>query len=101
MCLSKGPQRSDAGEAWTRGPSVSSQALYHWATALPICCQVIENVFKDNVKVTCTIRKKRYIKQNVFTLCHLYMTTAYSNETEPKQNQAFERVDILNATARL
>ena len=25
-------QRSDAGEAQTRGPSVSSQALYHWAT---------------------------------------------------------------------
>ena len=26
----------DAGEARTYGPSVSSQALYHWATALPI-----------------------------------------------------------------
>ena len=35
MCLGQGPQQSDAGEAWTRGPSVSSQALYHWATALP------------------------------------------------------------------
>ena len=35
MCLAQGPQRSDAGESWTRGPSVSSQALYHWATALP------------------------------------------------------------------
>ena len=35
MCLAQGPQRSDAGEAWTRGPSVSSQALYHWATAFP------------------------------------------------------------------
>ena len=34
MCLAQGPQRSDAGEAWTYGPSVSSQALYHWATAL-------------------------------------------------------------------
>ena len=33
MCLAQGPQRSDAGEARTRGPSVSSQALYHWATA--------------------------------------------------------------------
>ena len=28
MCLAQGPQRSDAGEARTRGPSVSSQALY-------------------------------------------------------------------------
>ena len=35
MCLAQGPQRSDAGEARTRGPSVSSQALYNWATALP------------------------------------------------------------------
>ena len=35
MCLAQGPQRSDAGEAQTRGLSVSSQALYHWATALP------------------------------------------------------------------
>ena len=35
MCLAQGPQCSDAGEARTRGPSVSSQALYHWATALP------------------------------------------------------------------
>ena len=35
MCLAQGPQRSEAGEARTRGPSVSSQALYHWATALP------------------------------------------------------------------
>ena len=35
MCLAEGPQRSDAGEARTRGPLVSSQALYHWATALP------------------------------------------------------------------
>ena len=35
MRLAQGPQRSDAGEARTRGPSVSSQALYmyHWATA--------------------------------------------------------------------
>ena len=36
MCRAQGPQRSDAGEARTNGPSVSSQALYHWATALLI-----------------------------------------------------------------
>ena len=34
MCLAQGPQCSEAGEARTRGPSVLSQALYHWATAL-------------------------------------------------------------------
>ena len=31
-------QRSRAGEARPRGLSVSSQALYHWATALPTFC---------------------------------------------------------------
>ena len=35
MCLAQGQQRSDAGEARTRNPSVSSQALYNWAIALP------------------------------------------------------------------
>ena len=35
MCLAQGPQRSDAGEAGTHGPLVSSQAIYHLATWLP------------------------------------------------------------------
>ena len=34
ICLAQGPQRSDASEARIREPSVSSQALYHRATAL-------------------------------------------------------------------
>ena len=34
MCLAQGPQHSDAGEAGTRNLSVSSQALYQWATVL-------------------------------------------------------------------
>ena len=38
MCLAQGLQRSEAGEAQTPDPSVSSQALYHWATALPFAC---------------------------------------------------------------
>ena len=40
MCLAQGPQHSDAGEARTRNPSVSSQAVYHWANALP-CSYVL------------------------------------------------------------
>ena len=36
MCLAQGPQRSEADEVRTRGLSVSSQALYHWATVFPI-----------------------------------------------------------------
>ena len=35
MCLAQEPQRSDAGEAQTHGPSVLSQALFHWASAFP------------------------------------------------------------------
>ena len=35
MCLAQGPQHSHADEARTRGPSVSSQALFHSATAVP------------------------------------------------------------------
>ena len=35
MCLAQGPQCSNTGEARTGSPSVSSQALYHWATVLP------------------------------------------------------------------
>ena len=37
-------QHSDASEALTRGPSVSSQALYHWATALPLPHEISNNV---------------------------------------------------------
>ena len=33
MCFAQGPQRNDASEARARGLSVSSQALYHYATA--------------------------------------------------------------------
>ena len=56
MCLTQGPQRSDAGEARTRGPSVSSQALYHWATALPFYWRHGVDV-SDDVTTTKAIRR--------------------------------------------
>ena len=47
MCLAQGSQRSDAGEARTRGPSVSSQALYHCAPLnLHSVALLFKNVFK-------------------------------------------------------
>ena len=46
MCLAQGPQCSDAGEAQTRSLSVSSQALYHWATALPLYQYLIIKLFQ-------------------------------------------------------
>ena len=51
MCLAQGQQRSDASEARTRGPSVSSQALYHWATALPLADEIAEPRPDMNIKV--------------------------------------------------
>ena len=51
MCLAQGPQRSDAGEARTRGPSVSSQALYHWATALPNNMAVLDEPVQHHFKL--------------------------------------------------
>ena len=36
MCLAQGQQRSDVGEARTRGPLVLSQALYHCAPFLTL-----------------------------------------------------------------
>ena len=46
MCLAQGPQRSETGEPWTWGLSVSSQALYHWATALP---RAMKTKFLDHI----------------------------------------------------
>ena len=48
MCLAQSSQRSDAGEARTRRTSVSSQALYHWATALPILRSMLFDNNKNN-----------------------------------------------------
>ena len=42
MCPAQGPQRSEAHEAQTLGLLVSSQALYHWATALPRSIEYID-----------------------------------------------------------
>ena len=33
-------QHSDVGEALTRNSSVSDQALFYWATALPLCADL-------------------------------------------------------------
>ena len=65
MCLAQGPQRSDAIEARTRGPSVSSQALNHWATALPIS--------NDNGSWYADTVQKRtfFMHKRVFILCLL------------------------------
>ena len=79
MCLAQGPQPSDAGEARTRGPSVSSQALYHWATALPVmlvdvgwCCLFVicsavgksEDVFGRLLELTISLLAATFVIYN-------------------------------------
>ena len=49
MCLAQGPQRSDASEAQICGLSVSSQALYNWATALPFLLRLNQYLAADKV----------------------------------------------------
>ena len=47
MCLAQAPQGSDPGEAWTRGLSVSSEALYHLATVLLFrACKLVPSCTK-------------------------------------------------------
>ena len=60
MCLAQGVQRSDAGEARARNTSVSSQALYRWATALPTTCLVNSAaLFASKSKIN--LQRKKYI----------------------------------------
>ena len=59
MCLAQGPQCSDAGEARTRGPSVSSQTLYYWATALAIA--QLDFSLK-HIEYTCPCTEKKMLE---------------------------------------
>ena len=65
MCLAQGPQYSDAGEARTRGLSVSSQALFHWATALPHALTKLSCVC--NATVWIELQSGLFMKQSGLT----------------------------------
>ena len=72
MCLAQGPQRSDAGEAQTRGSSVSSQALYHWATALP--ASMVGTVVSTALyKATSVVSTGLYKAAHFTPLNHIYI----------------------------
>ena len=60
MCLAQGPQRSEAREARTRGPSVSSQALYHWALNLFGGEPIVSRHYIPSVYVLKTFKKWRH-----------------------------------------
>ena len=75
MCLAQGPQRSDTGEARTRGPSVSSQALYHWATALPCKSSVkqqLKNRQKKSLMTTGSLMKVESIAECSLAFCNTF-----------------------------
>ena len=61
MCLAQGPQRSDAGEARTRGPSVSSQALYHCAPLIwwLLCALSLFSVFRYSACGYGTVKRQK------------------------------------------
>ena len=71
MCLALGPQRSDAGEARTCGPSVSGQALYYWATALPYMLWAL--------KRTISMRWFFWIPNQIFKLTEKALFTFFSS----------------------
>ena len=79
MCLAQGPQRSDAGEARTRYPSVSSQALYHWATALPLYTNRVLNV-----------RKKGNIRNRSNQVPHQTQNIIWKSEKKHKKHHKQE-----------
>ena len=83
MCLAQGPQRSDAGEARTRGPSVSSQALYHWATALPtwtLSEPCLDYLLKIIIQDEITTHFFHYQFFFWGLLCHIRMICPLSNK---------------------
>ena len=67
MYLAQKLQRSEAGEARTRGLSVSSQALYHWATLISwlLKSQLIQ--FYSDFKTV-----HIYVQQGILLNCHDY-----------------------------
>ena len=77
MCLAKGPHLSNAGEARTRGPSVSSQALHHWATALPN----YPHAFLKKCRGYCNrLRPSRYLLLNLWTKSNQIWCVCCSHE---------------------
>ena len=64
MCLAEGLQCSDAGEARTRSLLVSSQALYHWATAFP--AQLLKYWLNNNFSAR-ELKRLKYLE--LFKIC--------------------------------
>ena len=76
-------QRSDDGEARTHCLSVSSQALYHLATALHVLAyDEVHVVNLVNENKTCVIQNVSQFEQEI--LLHTLQTTPRHREEEPQ-----------------
>ena len=82
MCLAQGPQRSDAGEARTRYPSVSSQALYHWATQTIFVMRGSRQLYQ---------RGSSYRYDNFFCCCFCFLFVVGEEEKESNATNADQR----------
>ena len=80
MCLAQGPQGSDAGKARTCGPSVSSQALYLWATAVPFFCPIRFSRFPIKLWIL-HANLKQWRSQNTEKYAHQRETTGSSSDS--------------------
>ena len=69
MCLAQGPQRSDAGEARTRGPSVSSRAPYHWVSTLGLGSKGLNILFLKCVILHIKVKGMEHRAQRKFIFC--------------------------------
>ena len=83
MCLAQGPQRSDAGEARTRGPSVSSQALYHHAPS---------NQYLFDLKpIILSLRNARASVRRTYAVYYVQKSDAYAEITHQRRTADFSK----------
>ena len=82
MCLAQGPQRSEAGEAWTRGLSVSSQALYHWASALPKIPGKMGGHLAANAKLYRQVHSMENGSQNPSEIVNRFVTCKWAKSCD-------------------
>ena len=77
MCFAQGPQRSDAGEARNPQPFCLNQALYHWATALPmpgkIAVSLASLIYKLPLFPYVVSSYKYQIQSPYYALNHIYV----------------------------
>ena len=102
MCLAQGPQRGDAGEARTRDPSVPSQALYHWATALPYSFEVSwwNSKWSDSSSVRWP-GVKHFIYNTHIKMKHIFQPCISLNTARTETKQKFESYTISNLISTL